>query len=274
VLLAVGAVMLIVLAVVGSAAGVLLRDNFGLPYMLGVGIMLAAIGFLTFKGGNLIERFLSGWSILIYIVYALFLAVAILKFGPAIRSTLISAEIKPGWVMGGFKYALYNLGTIPAVLFCVKHIETRREAVISGFTAGLIGILPAFLFYIAVLGHYPQVVGQEIPAVYVLSRTGVTALLILFQIVLFGTLIETGTGFIHAVNERLRSAALARGRTFPDWQRPLVAIGFLLIGLGIAGFGLIGLVAKGYGTLSWGICLTYVLPLLLVGLPRALRKKR
>ena len=41
--------MLIVLAVIGSAAGALLRDNFGIPYIVGAMIMLASIGFLTFK---------------------------------------------------------------------------------------------------------------------------------------------------------------------------------------------------------------------------------
>ena len=40
--------LFVVLAVIGSAAGILLRDNFGIPYMVGVIIMLAGVGFLTF----------------------------------------------------------------------------------------------------------------------------------------------------------------------------------------------------------------------------------
>ena len=39
--------MVLVLGVVGSAAGVLLRENFGIPYFFGVGAMLASIRFLT-----------------------------------------------------------------------------------------------------------------------------------------------------------------------------------------------------------------------------------
>ncbi|MCJ7682549.1 MAG: hypothetical protein MUP70_17605, partial [Candidatus Aminicenantes bacterium] len=54
--------LLIVLAVIGSAAGVILRDNFGIPYIAGVLIMFAAVGFLTFKGSSLIENVLSVWS--------------------------------------------------------------------------------------------------------------------------------------------------------------------------------------------------------------------
>ena len=41
--------LVIVLAVVGSAAGALLRDFFGIPYLAGVAMMLGAVSFLTFK---------------------------------------------------------------------------------------------------------------------------------------------------------------------------------------------------------------------------------
>ena len=77
--------LFIVLGVIGSAAGSLLRDNFCIPFIIGVMIMLCAIGFLTFKGSGLIEKFLSSWSIVLYIVYGLFLIVAVVKFGPEIQ---------------------------------------------------------------------------------------------------------------------------------------------------------------------------------------------
>ena len=265
--------MVLVLAVVGSAAGVLLRDNFRIPYVAGVILMLAAIGFLTFKGGRLLERFLSFWSILIYVVYGLFLAVSIWKFGPQMRSALAQGAILPGWALGGFKYAMYNMGVIPTVLFCLGRIETRREAAIAGFLASLIGILPGFLFYLAVLGFYPVVLSEETPAFYVLRQTGSTWLLAAFLIVLFGTLIQTGTGFIHAFNQRVQSALEARGKKFPAWQRPVIALGLLLLSLGISTFGLIALVAKGYGSISWGIFLFYFVPMMTVGLARILRRE-
>ncbi len=260
--------LLIVLAVVGSAAGVLLRDNFGIPYLGGVLLMLLAIGFLAFKGAGLIEKFMSAWSILIYIVYGCFLAVALIKFGFQIKESLGAGAILPGWALGGFKYALYNLGVIPSVLFCLTHIEKRREAVGAGFLAAIIGILPAFLFFLAVSGQYPAVVAQEIPAVYVLQKTGVPALLIAFQIVLFGTLIQTGLGFVHAVNERVHSALKEKGKEFTPWQRTAAAIALLLLSLGLSSFGLITLVAKGYGSLSWGFFLFFALPLLTIGVYR------
>jgi uncharacterized membrane protein YkvI len=258
--------LFIVLAVIGSAAGILLEANFGIPYIFGVIIMLAAVGFLTFKGSGLIENFLSIWSLLLYAVYITFLVVAFIKFGPAIKSSLTSGNIGSGWILGGFKYALYNLGIIAAVLFCLKHIQTRKQALIAGLLGGPIAIIPGLLFYIAVVGFYPEILPVEIPVVYVLNKAGVPALLILFQIVLFGTLVETGTGFIHSVNERLRSALRAKGKDLKQWQRPMVAVIILLIAFGLSTFGLIDLIAKGYGTISWGFFVVFIIPLMTIGI--------
>jgi uncharacterized membrane protein YkvI len=264
--------MVMVLGVVGSAAGVLLRENFGIPYLLGVGVMLAAIGFLTFKGSGVLEKFLSSWSILIYIVYVLFLVAALMKFGPEIKDQLAAGKILPGWSLGGFKYALYNMGVIPSVLFCLVHIETRKEAILSGFLASLIGILPGFLFFLAVLGSYPAVVSEEAPAFFVLQKLHLPALLVAYLIMLFGTLIQTGTGFIHAFNQRLEAALKARGKKLLRWHRPAVALSLLLISVGVATFGLINLVAKGYGSISWGIFLFYFVPLLTIGFYKIAQK--
>jgi len=266
------ALLIVVLAVIGSAAGVLLRDFFGFPYIAGVGIMLAAVGFLTFKGSRFIEKFLSAWSIFTYIVYALFLVIAIVKFGPLIQKNLTSGIILSKWAIGGFKYSLYNMCVFPAVLFSIRNIETRKEAVSAGALAALIGILPGFLFYIAILGHYPEVLSEEIPAVFVIQKTEVPFLLVIFLVMLVGTLIETGTGFIHSVNERIQSAFQARGKVFPRWMRPVIAVFMLLVSLGLSTFGIINLVSKGYGLMSWGIFFIYIVPLMTLGLYKILKK--
>lgn len=260
------AAMLIVLAVVGSAAGVLLRDTFGIPYFAGVMIMLFAIGFHTFKGSTHIEKFLAAWSIVLYTMYAVIFFLALHKFGHDIRSTIEKSSLKPGWITGGFKYAVYNLQNIPAVMFCLTHIETRKEALSAGLIAGVIGIFPGLLFLIAVISQYPAVLDVEIPIMFLLDNIGITVLSIVFQIVLFGTLIETGTGFIHAVNERIQSVYQAGGKEFPRHFRPVIAVIILSISLGISSFGIINLIAKGYGALSWGFFVVFVLPLFTIGL--------
>jgi len=258
--------LFIVLAVIGSAAGILLETNFGIPYFIGVVIMLVAVGFLTFKGSGLIENFLSLWSLLLYAVYITFVVVAVIKFGPEIQNNFTAGTILPGWALGGFKYALYNLGIIAAVLFCLNHIKTRKEAIIAGLLSGPIAIVPGLLFYIAVVGFYPGILPEEIPAVFLLQKAGIPILLIVFQIVLFGTLIETGTGFIHAVNERIHSTLQAKGKNLQPWQRALIAITVLSIAFMISSFGIIDLISKGYGTISWGFFFVFIIPLITLGI--------
>ncbi len=263
--------MFIVLAVIGSAAGILLRDNFGIPYMVGVLIMFLAIGFHTYKGSEHIEKFLSGWSIVLYTVYGIIFIVAFIKFGPLIRKNFSVCETQPGWFGGGFKYAAYNLQNIPAVMFCLTHIETRKEAFGAGLLAGVIGIFPGLLFLVAVVCQYPVVLQEEIPAVFLLDSLGITALSIMFQLVLFVTLIETGTGFIHAVNERIQSVCEAGGNEFSRSLRPVVAAVILVISSGISGFGIINLIAKGYGALSWCFFAVFLIPLFTIGLYRIIK---
>ena len=199
--------------------------------------------------------------------------IAILKFGPAIQEQLSSGAVLPGWAVGGFKYAFYNLACVAAVFFCLNHIETRREAVTAGLLGGFIGIIPALLFYISVSGLYPQVLPEEIPSIFMLHRIGMPIFLIVFQVVLFGTLIETGTGLIHAVNERLQSALRAKGKALPQWQRPAIASILLLAALGLSTFGLISLISKGYGTISWGFMFVYIVPMATVGLYKIIKNR-
>lgn len=257
--------MLLVLAVIGSAAGIIIRDNFGLPYLVGVLIMLSVIGFLTFEGSGTIAKFLSIWSFVLYAVYIIFFIVSFFKFGSQIEESLSRAVILPRWSISGFKYALYNIANIPGVFFCLNYLEKRKEAIWAGCLGSLIGIIPGLFFYLAILGHYPSILPQEIPAVFAIQRLRFPLLLILFQVVLFGTLIETGTGFIHAVNERIQTTLRERGKELPRWARPLIAFILLCCGLGISTFGLIPLIAKGYGGLSWGVFLVFILPLLGAG---------
>jgi uncharacterized membrane protein YkvI len=228
--------------------------------------MLAGVGLLAYLGSEAIEIYMSWWSFLLYAVYIAFVVFGLAKLAPAIFSHLATGEIKPGWALSGFKYAFYNLGCIPAVLFALRDIETRREAVVSGIMSSIITIIPAFFFYLVVLSGYPDILKAEVPAYAALTQLGSVVLLAAYEIVLFGTLIETGTGFIHAVNERLAATLKERGRELTQTHRGLIALGMVLLSIGMSRFGLIDLIAKGYGTISWGFFLAHVVPILTIGL--------
>ena len=257
--------LLIVLAVIASTAGSILNEIFGISYYIGVIGMMIGVGFLVFNGSEAIEKFLSYWSFLLYGIYVLFLIACFLNYGHNIGLSITSGEMKSGWALGGFKYAFYNLGIIPAVLFSTRHIETRKEAIGSGILAGVIGIIPGILLYLAMIGQYPEILNVPVPTNYILDILGARFFQISFQIILFGTLIETGTGFIFAVNERFSSVYKEKGKSMSGRFTTLLTVILLVIGAFIAQFGLIGLIAKGYGTITWGFFIFYVIPVLTIG---------
>ena len=130
-------------------------------------------------------------------------------------------------------------------------------------------IIPAILFYIAMVGFYPEITQKAVPVNFMLGELNVPALKILFQLVLFGTFIETGLGLIHSVNERIADGFTERKDQMPRWVRPLVAIGMLAFSIFLAAeLGIISLVAKGYGTLTYVILAIYALPILTIGIWR------
>jgi uncharacterized membrane protein YkvI len=262
------ALLAIVLAVIAAAAGSILEETFRLPYAAGVVGIMAAVGFLVFKGSATIERVLAVWSFVLYGVYVVVFVGSFVKFGPEIAGALRAGEAQGGWAVGGVRYAAYNLAIIPAVLFALHDVETRREAVGAGILAGVIAIVPGLLFFLAMTAHYPAILERPVPANYVLEALGSRTLQVTFQIVLFGTLIETGTGMIHAVNERIASVYREAGRRMPDGLRPAIAAVLLVVGAGLASFGLIGLIARGYGTLTWLFLAVYVVPVLTWGIYR------
>ena len=266
--------ILLIMAVLGSAAGNFLLETFQVPYAVGVVGLLAAVAFLVFKGTGTIEKFLAGWSLVLYAVYAVVFVWSISRFGPEIKTALSEGGVEPGWFNSGVRYAAGCVGLIPAVLFATRHIETRREALWAGFWTGPITMVPALLFYFAMLGNYPEIADRPVPANYLLEVLGSRGFQVFFQLMLFGTLIETGSGLIHAFNERIAGGLAAVGKTMPAWWRPAIAVALLMIAAVLSRFGIIALIGKGYGTITWAYIFVVVIPILTIGTFKLVRRSR
>lgn len=268
------ALLLLVLAVVAAAAGTMLQQGFGLPYLAGAAAIMVAVGLLVVGGSERIERAFSGWSGVLYVVYGVFFVWCAARFGPAIGASLSSGVVEGNWVRSGVAYAGYNLGVLPAVMATLRHLRSRRESVAAGLLTGPLAILPGLLFVLAAAGEYPEIASREAPVNHMLELLGSPAFAIVFQVMLFGTLAETGAGLVHAVNERVARATRDRGAGLPRWQRAAVAAGLLAAATVIARAGLIPLVARGYGTITWGFVAVFVAPVLTRGVWLALRGRR
>ena len=265
--------VLLVIAVLGAAAGSLLGDNFGIPPILTTIVLMVAIAFLVFKGSQVLAGVLSFWSLVLYTVYITAFALSMKHFGPLVSEQLANSRFGGGWLSNGIRWAALQCALLPVALFTLSHHVTRKHALISGALVGPLYLVPAILFMFAMIPHYPDIVGAAIPLNYVMQQIGSPVLLIAFQIVLFGTFIETGAGLVHGFNERLAATLKAVGKDLQDAWRPIVALTVLFVAMVLSRFGIIDLVAEGYGTLTWFAIAVFVIPVLTIGIRKISRQQ-
>jgi uncharacterized membrane protein YkvI len=258
--------MIIILAVMGAAAGEIVHSLFGVPTFVGSLAMIIATAAMLLCGSTIIERFLALSVGYLYLVYVVLVVWSVVAFGDRIGANFASVPVGDGWFRSGLTYAGYNVAIIPAVLFCIRHLGRRREALVAGAIAGPVGMLPGVVFYIAMMGWYHEIGDVALPSAFLLARLQAPWFEWVFQFAVLLTLVDTGVALLHAINERVAKSYEERRRPMPRALRPALAFGVMLLAVYAASaVGLIDLIARGYGTLTWVFLAIYVLPLMTWG---------
>jgi len=263
------AMFAIVLAVIAAASGKLFEEQLHVPKLVGLASLLAVATILAFYGRKWVTRILALKAAFLSAVFLTYFILTVRTTGNEILAQVTRAEVLSGWIAGALHYVLYSSVVIPAMLFAIRDLETRREALLSGLVAAIGGLLPGVLLHLSFATGYPSVLEQPIPAHFMIVRLGVPALTAAYLVVLFGCLLDTGLCFIQSVNERL-DGWLHDGHQAPISrpQRAGVAILAVVISGALSLFGVVPLIAKGYSTMAWGFLALYVGPLLTVGVYR------
>jgi uncharacterized membrane protein YkvI len=266
--------VILVLAVIGSAASDILRDQLGWPKWVSTGLMLVAITAMAFYGRDFVARIMTLWAVLLSAIFLIYFVLTVARFGPGIAQAMADGSVQHGWAKKGLQFALYNVAIMPALLFSVRAIASRSEAILSGLIAALGAIFPALLFHVSFAAHHDQVIAQPLPTYWMISQLGAKWFMGIYLVGLFGTLVQTGIGVIQGLIERLDSWRLERG--LAPVTRPHHAL-LALLTIALSGFlsavGVVTLVAQGYGLLAWAFLLVYTLPLLTIGLVRLMRTR-
>jgi uncharacterized membrane protein YkvI len=264
--------LLIVLAVIGAAAGNILHDAFGAPVWAGVILMFIFVMALNYFGRRVVTGFLTSWSAILYLVFIAYFVVTLNRYEGALSGQLSLLEVKPGWALSGFKYCLYNVSVVPVMLYAVRALETRTEAVCSGALAAVITMVPGLLFHLSYASAYPAILDAPMPTHWMIVGLSLQPLMVVYVIVLFGTFIETCSGSMQGINERLDHWALVkRGKALSQRMHAMTAGSAILISTLLSTFGIVALIAHGYGTIAWGFFAVYVLPTLTIGVWRMRR---
>ncbi|MCQ2555030.1 MAG: hypothetical protein MJ171_05195 [Clostridia bacterium] len=257
--------MFIVLGVLNATAGNMFNALTGASKWFGIAILSVAVVYLVFKGTEMIEKVLSVWSYVLYAVYIILIVCVFVKFGANISAEFAKNEVSPNWFSNGASYSIYNLVVVPLILYTVRDCENRKEAVTSGLLSGVIGVVPGILLLLMMGCDFAAVTTAETPVAVVFEMLDMKWLFIVFEIVLFGTLIETGTGFIKAVTDRIQVAFERNNKPLNKNVVNAIPLAMIVIGILISTFGLFNLIVKGYGTSVYGFLILYALPMVTLG---------
>jgi uncharacterized membrane protein YkvI len=264
---------LLILAVLASAAGNILRDELRVPYFAGIAIMLLAIGLLNFYGRELIARVLTFWSVVLYAMIITFFVFVFVKAGDQLLGNLGSTAAADGWAASGFKYGVYNIAILPLLLYIARDFQSRSEAFGSGFVAAAIALVPGLLFHFAFFAGYPQILEQPVPVYWLMQELGLSFLVLAYSLMLFGTFIETGAGLLQGINERVDVFLQEAGRkALPRLGHAGIAVVAVVVSALLSLAGITTLIAKGYGTMAWAFFAVYIIPLVTLGAYRVFRK--
>ena len=266
--------IILILAVYGAAAGSIGAAVFGVAELWGTLALAAAIVAIVTFGNASVERMFVYVSYLLYAVYLLFIVLAFTRFGERIGPGFAQGGGDASWLAGGTVYAGYNIIGAVVVLPVLRHLTSRRDAVVAGLIAGPLAMIPAALFFAAMVAFYPAIGQETLPSDFLLRQMGLPLFHLLFQLMIFSALLECGASSVHAINERISQALLARrGAALGRRARLAIAVALLVGCMFVAErFGLVALIANGYRALSYVLIAVYVLPLLTLGIYRLLSR--
>jgi len=275
------AIAILTIAVIGSATGEVGEDILGLPYLVGVGFVILLVAVLNFFGRGLIERFKTVGTMLVYLMW-IALAVSILavrwenvpevfadKNAAALdSSSFLNSPTVVAAVVVGILYVSYNAPSLVPALFVLDRQTTRKETVVAGVLTGVLAVIPFTLTYLCVLSFYPsdEVLGAPVPWVAMLGQVGSGLLTIPFALVVIYTLVETATGYIHSMTDRISDSLRESGRSpLTGTQRALFSGVVLVAAALLSQVGIIDLVATGYSAMAYAFLVVFLLPLATIG---------
>jgi uncharacterized membrane protein YkvI len=267
-------VFILVLAVVASAAGVILHDQFSVPEYAGTFLMMVITASLIFFGREWVLKMLTLWAVFISTVFIIYFFNALPGFSTRINTAFELTQIESGWFISGIKYALICSVIIPAVFFIARGFENRKEAILSGFISAIFFMSPALLFHVSFSAWMPEMNEIQVPTYWTIKQMNMPVLLSIYSIAIFGTFVQTGAGFIQGLVERIDTWFLeTHNRDVPRSVHLAIALIALAIATGLSHIGIITLIAKGYTFMGWCLFVIYIIPLCTIGAVKIFSKK-
>lgn len=261
----------VIVAVLSSATGNILRDTLGFNYWVGVTIVVTISAIVTLRGTVLIERFNGIGTILLMIGYVLFSVLVIATHWDNIVKVFAEQDhsLKPDARLGdafvlGMVYVGLGFVVYPSTLMTVRHLKSRKDSAISGVLTGGLYVVPWFLTFFALMGFYPAASVFEAPVPWLTMLQGTSGVVVVIYGVLVGwTLVSTAVGLVQSIIIRVdTNLREVRGEGLDGGQKLGIVLGTLILGTVLAQVGIIDLIAVGYLVGAILLILIFGIPLL------------
>ncbi|KAJ8138444.1 hypothetical protein OY671_008343 [Metschnikowia pulcherrima] len=239
-----------------------------------VASMAGIAGFAAF-GNTAVERLFTWVSVSLYGVYAVFLVLASSSFGDRISAAFAQgAPAGHGWFAdwfgGGSTYASYNIIGAIVISPVTRHLASNRDAVIAGAIAGPSAMSPALMFFVCMAAFSPGIAGEASPSDFSSRQLGQPSFHVSFQSMIFSASLESGTGAVHAINERI-AAAWRHNRGAPPtvpWRAAITIASSVSCMVVADRVGSIASIANGDRALAFVLLALYISPSSTIGLWR------
>ena len=260
--LLIGIGLLLSLAICAAAGGAIASSYFGVTEMGGgLGILLLIV-VLTFFGQEVVENSMtmSVSALGILLVYLLFTTIS--EYGQAISTTFASAPASTGGFLSAVKYALTVCGFLPLLLYSASELRSRSEMISAVTTAGLVAVLPAVAFHLTFMSRFPEIIEQPLPTYWLFEQIMPASFLLLYVIVVFVLIAQTGVALLQGVIESIDQAVeSSRGKPLSPVAHAAISAVSVAAAMWGASIGIVALIIRVFDFLSVAFLLVFFLPL-------------
>lgn len=259
--------MVLINAVVLAASGRIAADLLSVPSWTGMVAMLVIIAALNYFGRAAVMTAMGTTALAVTAVMIAFAVFAVSIQPQPLTSYFDAAAID--WlpaVRSGATFAIYSCLAVPLLMFAVIGQENRTQTFCAGVFAGLFAVVPAVLLHLAFLGSLSDLVDYDLPTYWMLGVIGIEWFTVVYLVILFVTVVQTGVGVMHGLIERINDSLVrANKNELSPISSALIAGGAMILSLGVAQVGIVNIIAQGYSWIAMGMIFIFVIPLLTIG---------
>ena len=259
-----------------NAVAVLLEDNFGINYWLGVAIIIVCAMLLCAYGAKLVR---AASSYMMFIVVGILLVIMVLlavngdgdlSGSIANQAQNLSDAGSGSWLGALWRAIIYGsfqatiVANIASVAEDIPHRRESKKAAVTGFLANTILLIVLCMMLFSYTNVY-DITSEDLPFYSLLQRLGYDWLTVVYIIIVFIAVLSTVVGFAFAGVARF-SKYYQPKEGKKSSLRDAIFVGVMLIACALVSkLGIMVLVSKGYTILGYLNLPIIVLPAIIIG---------